>query len=207
MKYADAFLSGDRDAFAAIYGKTNGVLLARAIDNGAEQDDAEDIVHEAIMYVASRGTKGWDGKSIMALLNRSVDWYTHKSKRDQRVILNSDFPLTYSEDDIGEEFEHPIDLEQLEERRIQEGADPHPFLTSITMTTPEDIELAENLRQRLERFGREGCGDEAWEIYADVTLDGLSQEAVGTLYGISQQRVSQICNDVAVAIRRGLIGG
>lgn len=207
MKYADAFLSGDRDAFAAIYDKARGPLVNRAVKDGASEDDAEDIVHEAFMYVQSRGTKTWNGQSIMALLNRAVDWYGHKAKRtNDRLVLHCDLPVDEFADDIGEEFEHPIDLEAMEEKRLQEGAALHPYLTSINLRTPEDIELAENLRQQLERFGREGCGDEAWDIYAAVTLEGISQAAVGEKHGVSQQRVSQICNDVAVAMRKGLVG-
>lgn len=206
MPHAASFLAGDRIAFGAIYSKTHGILRARAVDKGADEQDAEDIASEAILYVASRGDAGWDGKSLMALLNRATDWYTHKSKRNSRMVVNSDLPIHYTMDDIGEEYEHPVDLETMEEQRILEGAMQHPIWTSITTRTPEDILVSDNLREKLERIGREGCGDHAWEVYASVTLNGATQKEAAEQFGISQQRVSQICLDMPVAIRKGLLG-
>lgn len=208
MTQAEAFLNGDMDAYAFIYNGTINTLKSRAMKRGLSEDDAEDCASDAILYVQGRGRKTWDGTNILALLNRAVDWQAMNLLRDQRrEVIQEDLPMTMAGDGfLDDEFETPMDLEELEEYRMQEGAMQHPYLTSITTRTPEDVALSENLREKLERLGREACGDTNWEIYAGVILAGKSQLEVATEYGISQQRVSQIITEVAKGVRAGLIG-
>lgn len=201
MAQAAGFFAGDSAAIGTVYALAHGVLISRALDRGAlHVTDAEDAASNAILYVQGRGSHGWRGDSLMALLNRAVDYMVFAQLRQRnKEVLSCD-----RGDDSDEDFEFPEDLEGMEERRLQEGVPQHEYLTAVETTTPEDIVLAENLRQRLERIGRDACGDRAWEIYAAHILHDEAQTSLAERYELSQQRVSQIITDVANSIRKGL---
>ena len=205
MSYAREFLAGNQAALGFVYGRTHSILKTRALRRGAlTNDDAEDAATEAILYVQGRGATNWHGHTLMGLLNRAVDYMVYQqARRRSREVLSCD-QSTAEEGD--EDFEFPEDLEGFEERRLQEGADQHEYLTAIETTTPEDIVLGENLRQRLQRLGVESCGQRAWDIYAAHVLHDVPQSALADEYDMSQQRVSQLIHEVTIAIRKGLSG-
>jgi RNA polymerase sigma factor (sigma-70 family) len=203
MAYAEPFLAGDAAALAEVYSWAHGPLTSRALARGAlTEDDAQDAASDAIFYVRGRGARKWNGNNIMGLLNRAVDYMVYaQQRRRNREVLECD-----QGEDSDDDFEFPEDLEGMEERRLLEGVPQHEYLTSVETTTPEDIVLTENLRQRLESIARVACGDRSWEVYAAHVLHDEPQTSIAERYELSQQRVSQIITEVNDAIRKGLLG-
>ena len=222
LPYTDGFLSGDKNAIDKVWGLVYRPLVWRAAQNGLAYDIAREVTIDAMMYVMQRGKDAKHKlRSLMAALNQSVDWHSSKAKyeygREEMTVLSSDIEFANEDDYSGDEDDDEdgnSPLEQLEALRIQEGWDPSvyvgafgQYMSSIVTETPEDIVTGQNMRTRLESMAVEACGQKAWDIYYAVVVNEDSQSEVAERCGLSQQRVSQVVQEVGVALKARLMQG
>ena len=202
------FLAGDSAAIVSVWGLVLPILAQRAAAAGCGYDEARDIAADAILYVQGRGNSEPPLRSLMAALNQSVDWHMGKAKyhngQEDREFSETDLNITGPEEGSDEEEPEPLLL--LEERRMSEGYMPHEYLTTVTMASAEDIVLAENMREFFERVATEQCGTRHWHIYHAVIVQEKSQSEVAEAYDLSQQRVSEIVQEVASTLKGALLG-
>lgn len=209
--YQDRFLAGDGAAVHIVWDLVYATMVRRAARKlDLDYEQARDVATDAMLYVQGRGN-GEKVESLMALFNQSLAWHIGKAKysneQGDREFCASDFDFLVEDDYSGEEDEDGDSdpLVVLETTRMREGYVPHAYLTSVTLTTPEDIVLAENLREFLERVAVEACGAEAWSIYHAVVVQEKTQAEIAETHDMSQQRVSQLVREVGEALRAALL--
>ena len=199
----DAFLADDRKAVEQVCELVLPVLKGRANrEYGLDWDYANDAAIDAIMYVKSRGPNGFTkGSSLMAMFNVALGWHATKVRTGNGPEqVEVDFGFTPDEDS-DDECEPLVEVETM---RMREGALPHEWLTAVTITTPEDLVMTDNMLQRFERVAREKCGVRNWNVYFDVVVQESPQDVVAEKYTLTQARVSQIVSEVQDVLRMDL---
>lgn len=203
--HVEGFFAGQASALGAVYAHAHGLLCNVALKAGAEcETDAEDAASDAILYVQGwqkRSPDTLSGAAFLGMLTWATKIMVYRQKDQYKK-----YQTFSTQEPEGDDLEYVDDLEGFEERRIAQGGDTHEYLTSIETDTPEDIILRGNLRQFMESKAIEACGQRHWDIYHAVVVDERSQRDVGEQYDLSQQRVAQVVQETAVALKAALMG-
>lgn len=211
-KHQEAFMLGDPRAQSWVFENVLPVLERRARKKyKLPEDVAHDAAIDALLYVRSRGVKELGtGYSLMALLNKALEWHVLKAKRDY-ALYAGDFPVPVGTE-LGLDMEgtdegdvpDPEPLVFIEASMMATGYAPHSWLTSINLTTPEDEVMTENLMHRMERVATDMCGRDAWGTYYSNVVLGESQEALAEKLDVSQATVSRMISQVQAALKADL---
>lgn len=208
-RLASPFFMGDKVAGDQVTAMMLPGLVSRALASGLPQEQAYDCAVDAIVYVKSRDRKELEpGSSLAALMNTALDWGVSRAKREwaRKGGPNPEYSVGIGEVDEQEDAasEPLVDMEVY---LCATGGLSHEYLTSITWASPEDELVAENLREWLEKVAVSACGRDKWDVYYKVVVLDQTQTDVAAELGLSQQRVSQIVDEVGHAIKAAMTGG
>lgn len=209
--FTQRYLAGEEDVRQYIWGLVLPVMIGRALRMGiAETEFAAEVAADAMLYAQGYAERNAaDVKSLMALFNNSVSLHVMK-KKDNRdwdpEIPEGDLALPMEASYSGDEEEDPEPLVSIECAEWGKGRFPHPYLTAVTLTTPEDIVVAENLREYLERTAIETCGQEAWSIYYAAIVQEQPQVSIAEARGVSPATISRTVRTVGEALKAALLG-
>lgn len=164
------------------------------------QQDADDVVQDAILAIAGRADREGVDEEInwLALFLRytqwaGLDWLKKRDEIEAHEVEGAGLLAPEGDSD-----------EDLAERSYVQHRTTPAWPTAIEQTTPEDIVTAAQLRDLIREIAVTRHGPRAYAVFGAVVMDGESQGKVAREHDLTQSRVSQIVNDVRETLREEL---